>query len=403
MRILHVTESLDPVRGGPPAIVIRLAAAQVAEGHEAHILCHRTDDADGRVDRCLAVVPGFEGVVRHECEPSSWPYARATAASARRMLAGIAGSFDIVHLHEVWLPIVRVSAAAARRAGVPYLVAPHGTLSPWSLRQKARRKKLALALGYRSMLDHAAALHANRTEASLIGPLRLRCPVEILPNGIFVREVEPLPPPGSFRARVPELGADPYILFLARLQLRKGLDYLAEAFIRLAPRHPTVRLVVAGPDEGCRADFIARIGAAGLEGRVHLPGPIYGAEKIGALVDAACFCLPSREEGFSIAVLEAMAVGAPVVLSEHCNFPEVAEARAGIVVPLSADAVADALSRVLSDPAGAARMGRRARELVFQDYTWPAVARRSVEIYSRYSPARGPSVARGGRRHYDAF
>ncbi|MBX3359082.1 MAG: glycosyltransferase [Phycisphaeraceae bacterium] len=390
MRLLHVTESLDPVRGGPPAVVVRLAAAQAAAGHEAHILCHRVDDTDGRVGRFLSVVPGFDRVVRHECDPGRGLLQRATARGARRTLDTIISGFDMVHLHEVWLPIVRVSAAAARRAGVPYLLAPHSTLSPWSLRQKHLKKRIALALGYRTMLDRAAAIHAlNQTEAALIGPLALRCPVEILANGIFVQEVEPLPAKGDFRAAHPELGDDPYILFLARLQERKGLDFLAEAFIRMAARQPRARVVVAGPDEGCREDFERRIRGAGLEGRVHLPGPIYGAQKLGALVDAACFCLPSREEGFSIAVLEAMAAGCPMVLSEHCNFPEVAAGKAGHVVPLDADRLAEALAAVLSDPAAAAEMGKRARAMVMADYTWPEIARKSVEIYSRYTRSRG--------------
>lgn len=80
---------------------------------------------------------------------------------------------------------------------------------------------------------------------------------------------------------------------------------------------------------------------------MHLVGPIYGRDKYAALVDATCFCLSSRQEGFSMAILEAMACGIPVVISENCHFPEVAQARAGLVVPLNADAVAEALLLVL--------------------------------------------------------
>jgi glycosyltransferase involved in cell wall biosynthesis len=142
-------------------------------------------------------------------------------------------------------------------------------------------------------------------------------------------------------------------------------------------------LVVAGPDEGAKAAFEAQIANLGIADRVHLVGPIYGARKLSALRDCDCFCLPSRQEGFSLAVTEAMACEAPVVISTQCHFPEVKQAGAGIIVQLNAEAIAAALAAVLCDPAAARQMGRNGRELVVSRFTWPKVAEEMIDNYRR--------------------
>ena len=361
MRILHVVPSLDPAHGGPPVVAARLAAAQAGLGHDVSVL------SGDPPDRLPAFAPLWDGV---------------PGADRVGRRGTVAGS-DVVHLHGVWGGLLRSTAAATRAAGVPYAVAPHGMLDPWSLSQKRVKKRLGLLLGYRRMLDRAAFLHAlNQDEARLMAPLGLRSPVEIVGNGVFPGEVDP-PPPGTFRAAHPALGDDPYVLFLGRLHAKKGLDVLADAFAILARTDARCRLVVAGPDGGARADLDRRLATAGLAARSHVVGPLYGPAKYAALADAAVFCLPSRQEGFSVAILEAMACGTPVVVSDACHFPEVATAGAGEVVPLDAAAVAAALGRVLSDPARAA-MGRAGRAMVFERYTWPIVAERLVKAYERH-------------------
>jgi glycosyltransferase involved in cell wall biosynthesis len=258
-------------------------------------------------------------------------------------------------------------------------------LDPWSLAQKALKKKLVLALGYRRMLDGAAFLHLlNSDEEQLLRPLGLTAAVEIVPNGIAPDEFAVLPAIGEFRAVHREVGDAPYILFLGRLHPKKGLDILAAAFAMVSAKHQNARLVVAGHDEGACASFKAQITAAGLEGRVHLIGAVAGTEKLASFVDSACFCLPSRQEGFSIAILEAMACSRPVVISAECHFPEAAEANAALVVPLTAPAVADAIGAILSDPQLGNRMGEAGRALVFDRYTWARSAGTLISAYERH-------------------
>jgi glycosyltransferase involved in cell wall biosynthesis len=115
--------------------------------------------------------------------------------------------------------------------------------------------------------------------------------------------------------------------------------------------------------------------------RVHIVGSLFGADKYAAMVDAECFCLPSRQEGFSAAIIEALACGTPVVISEGCHFPEVAEAGAGAVVELDTATVAAAIDRVISDAELRRRQRIAARRLVQERYTWPAVAQQTVDLY----------------------
>jgi glycosyltransferase involved in cell wall biosynthesis len=175
------------------------------------------------------------------------------------------------------------------------------------------------------------------------------------------------------------------VLFLARLHPKKGLDILADAFAQLATHHGKAHLVVAGPDGGAQEDFTRRIAQLNLTARVHVVGPLYGRDKFAAMVDAGCFCLPSRQEGFSVAITEALACGLPVVASESCHFPQIVASGAGRVTPLDAAAVAQALRDVLADPSRRAEMGRRGRELVERHFTWPRIAPRMIGAYEEFA------------------
>ncbi|MGA2498843.1 MAG: glycosyltransferase [Tepidisphaeraceae bacterium] len=383
MRILHVISSLDPVFGGPPAIAVRLASAQAALGHDVSILHYGTGVSHTKPSDVYSGVAGFDRLHLLTLKPAT-RLERITGMAARSAIRiALAGSpCDILHLHSLWDAITRASASEADRKGVPYVILLNGVLDPWSLAQKAWKKKLFLALYVRRLLDRAAWIHyGNEDERRLVAPLGLTATAVILPNGVSPQDIENLPAKGSFLGRHPELAGRRYILFFSRLHHKKGLDHLADAFKLVAPRFPDVDLLVAGPDEGARADFELRIREHGLEARTHLVGPVYGADRFALMVDAAVFCLPSRQEGFSMAITEALGAGLPVVVSENCHFPEVRQHDAGHVVPLDSPAIADALADVLADPARAAAMGARGRSLVLARFVWPKVAEMCVEAY----------------------
>lgn len=390
MRVLHVIVNLNPEGGGPQVIALNLAAAHSNLGHEVTLACEEHPlQKEWLIERRKAV-PGLPrvNVVPIEVRGSAVSVLLGTASS--RGLEELIGVHDFVYLHGVWDPPVKVAGDIARKKGVPYAILVNGMLDPWSLSQRRWKKRFAMTMGYRKFFDGAAFLHlGNADEKKLLEPLKLRPAVEVIPNGVWAEDVVSGVKLGTFRSGYPALAGKPFVLFLSRLHYKKGLDYLAEAFVKVASRLPEAMLVVAGPDGGAREDFQSRIDRAGLGSRVILTGSLYGPAKAQALADADVFCLPSRQEGFSMAILEALGSATPVVISENCHFPEVSAAGAGIVTPLDTDVVADAVTGLLNDPSRAREMGMRGRELVLQRFTWPTIAGLSVRAMER---------ARGSRR-----
>ncbi len=200
----------------------------------------------------------------------------------------------------------------------------------------------------------------------------------------------------NFLAQYPELKGKRVILFLGRMHLMKGLDALARGFAAIAGRFPDAALLVAGPDiDGSRGRMASILREAGVLERAVFPGMLTGNDKLAALRRAGLFVLSSYSEGFSVAVIEALACGLPVVISEECCLPEVAESEAGFVVGAAGDQVAGAMSALLSDDGLRARMGRNGRKLVEQRYTWESVAQSVANAY-RAVVDRGVGLGGGG-------
>ena len=119
-------------------------------------------------------------------------------------------------------------------------------------------------------------------------------------------------------------------------------------------------------------------------GRTTFTGMLLGPDKLAVLRDASLFVLPSYSENFGLAVIEAMAAGLPVIISDQVNiWREVETGRAGRVIPCDAGALADQILELLADPAAAAQMGRQGRALVAAQFQWPRIARRLAEAYVR--------------------
>ena len=178
--------------------------------------------------------------------------------------------------------------------------------------------------------------------------------------------IPPLAPPGPADRRLD----GPYVLSLGRVEPRKGLPALIQAFDAVAPSHPGLRLVVAGPDGWGVDAFEAAVDRAASRDRVVRLGYVDDAERSALLRGAAVFAFPSVYEGFGFPPLEAMAAGVPVVAARAGAIPEVLGDAACLVPPGEADALAEALALVLDDEvvrAGlVARGGQRAGELSWE-------------------------------------
>lgn len=376
MRILHVCSSIDPATGGPANVLDRLARIQAAAGHDVTVVV--ADDPNVIV----GVVEGLQraGVRTIAGGPPSGPLyiGRGVLPAVRE---AIARGVDVAHVHGVWLHPQHWSSALLRRAGVPYVFRPCGMLDPWCLRQGALKKKLFLWLRGRRDLNAAAGLHfTTETERRLVRPLGLSPREFVIPNGIEWSEFDPPPAPSAFR-RAHGIDAEaPLVVFLSRLHYKKGIELLLPAFARAAA--PEARLALCGPGEADYVQSLKRIAAdLGLADRVLLPGMIKGRARLEALADADVFCLPSYQENFGVAVVEAAGVGTAVLISDQVNVcDEVAAAGAGEVTPCAVEPLTQKLRAMLADRRATRAMGARGRAWA-RGFDWNVVARRIEEMY----------------------
>jgi glycosyltransferase involved in cell wall biosynthesis len=257
-----------------------------------------------------------------------------------------------------------------------------GDFDPERLKFRSLKKRLYLSLLERPLLQHATTLIAlTSAEAHSYRLLGIDRPCEVVPNGVWVSE-------GSANRAL--LGnwnirdEHKVILFLGRVHPLKGADTLLSAFASVAARIRDAVLVLAGPDEfGLEQSYRAEARRLGLEHRVIFTGMVEGEAKDALLARANLFCLPSVGEGFSMAVLEALATGVPVLLTPGCHFDEVEQAGAGRVVQKTPAAIAAAAVELLSDPSQLAAMASAGRELVRIRYGWDRVVDRVVDVYEQ--------------------
>jgi glycosyltransferase involved in cell wall biosynthesis len=212
MKIIHVIGSFDPAKGGPQAVVVRLAAAQAALGHDVTILSYSDDAISARALKATAAIPGFE-CVKTFMLPIPDLYEVLTGSRAAKALSPMIASADFVHMHGVWETILLRASILCRKHHIPYCICCCGMLDIWSMRQKRWKKRIAFNLAFRRMLNGAAFIQAlNQDEVDLMRPLRLTPPVVIIANGIFLEELE------TSEGKPAAVADRPYILFLSTLQ-----------------------------------------------------------------------------------------------------------------------------------------------------------------------------------------
>ena len=393
MRLLITIPSIGLVYGGPSKSVCELAQAL---GHQGATVDLVTTDANGtekldvplqtwldKPDYRLQVFPGQVW--------GDYKWSTPLVLWLRRNLH----HYDAVHINAVFSLTSLPFYWYCHRRQVPYMMAPRGTLEPWALAYKAQKKRFYYQLFELPALDRASAIHALASpEADHITALALKPPVVTIPNGIHRQDFETLADPALFYQQFPHTQGKILILFLGRLDPKKGLDLLAPAFAQVQAQYPNTHLVVAGPDN---IDFLPTaqqyFKASNCDQAVTFTGMLTGDLKRAALAAANLYVAPSYSEGFSMSVLEAMASGLPCVITSGCNFPEAEAAQAAHVVASEVDAIARALLQCLHDPAVAEAMGDRARQLVLNHYTWDRVAAQLIEVYTAIlekKPANGP-------------
>lgn len=383
LRILHVVPSYLPaVRyGGPIFAVHGLCKALAARGHEVEVF---TTNVDGLSDSAVPIgVPVLlDGVkVWYFAVPALrrlyWSPAMTKALWQR------VADFDVVHIHSVFLWPTFVAARIARHRRIPYLLAPRGMLVEDLIRRKNQWvKRTWITLVERKNLANATLVHfTSRVEAQDAATLGMSitkfCTV---PNGVDTVERDDH---GGGSSNVIAATSDqPFLLFIGRINWKKGLDRLIAAL----PYAPDCDLVVAGNDEEHYTPVLKALAASiGVAGRVSFVGPVYGDDKIALLRGALMLVLPSYSENFGNVVLEALAVGCPVTVTPEVGAADIVrESGAGAVFAGDPAKLGAGISALVSNPAMLRCMGEKGRRFIHQHYTWHAVC---VQMETAYRQA----------------
>jgi glycosyltransferase involved in cell wall biosynthesis len=254
---------------------------------------------------------------------------------------------------------------------------------PWALRHKRWKKRVYLALVETRNLRRASCLHAlSRPEIGHLRKLAPWTPICFIPNGVDLAPFNDLPSRAELEAQCPELIGKFVLLFFSRVHVKKGLDMLAEALGQVSPAFPQLHLVVAGTDDGALSPFCDRMAELGLTRRMTFLGHVAGQRARQVWAAANAFILPSYSEGFSMAVLEAMACRLPCLITTSCHFPEAADAGAAVAVSPDSTAVTRGLLDLLERTDDERdRLGRNGRQLVEAHYTWERQAERLAAVY----------------------
>jgi glycosyltransferase involved in cell wall biosynthesis len=380
MRILHVVPSYYPaVRyGGTIPAVHDLAKALVLRGHEVQVYTTNVD-GPGISNVPLGSPVDKDGVLVWYFPTGA---GRRLFRSPQMTLALRSNlpAFDIAHLHSAYLWPASAAAFVARRIGIPYILTPHGMLIGDLIRRKNRlAKRCWIAMFERRNVNHAAAVHVTtQMEADELQKLGLKPQrLAVIP---YVVDLAPAAGCTAGENTKPFYGNQkPFILFLGRVNWKKGLDRLISAMAQV----PGVELVVAGNDEeNYQPELEALAHRKGVAARTCFIGPVYGPGKWALLRQAQLLILPSYSENFAIVVLEAMAVGCPVIVTPEVGLATIVrETNAGLVVEGTPERLAAAINGLLQDRDKCRRMGEAGRRTATKQFSSDAIAKQMERVY----------------------
>ncbi len=382
-----LTSLFPPSLGGIQTQTVALARGLAELGTEVHVV---TRPAPGRPAR-----EDGGGFTVHRAGLSRGGPAATLAyvALAARVVASLGARVSVLHAQQLLSP-ASVALVSGRLRRTPFVVASHASGAVGDLAALARQGPLG-RVRFEALRRHAAAFVAVsvpiREELARAGVPEAR--IRSIPNGVDTRRFAPAD--GEERHRLRHalgLPPVPIAIYTGRLAPEKGVDLLLDAWavVRRAGEPGLLCLVGDGAD---RAPLELRARDLGIVGAVRFTGAV--ADVASWLRAADAFVLPSRQEGLSVALLEAMACGLAVVATAVGGSGEAAGDAAVLVPPRNAEALGDALLRVLVDPSRARALGERARRRAVDRFEILQVARRYVELYREVAAGGGQGDGHG--------
>ena len=341
MNVLHLIPNIAAKMGGTAYAVINILAIEKRIGFKSTVISINSDGVGAELPESAELVtlkPSF---------PKRFLFSRSTI----QWLEKNAHHYDIAVIHTIWGGLQAKAADILYRLNVPFVIWPHGSLDPFDLQKKQYLKKLLGPVMIRPMLDKSKAVICTaKREAETIE----------LYGSKTIPAVLPLPVPFStkkgqrdrFRQKY-HLADDTFVLlFLSLIYYKKGLQILIPALKKLSAEYPNIKLVIAGSDlNGYEKKVRGWIQEYHIEDHVIMTGFLSGQEKYDAFAGGDCFVLPSMNENFGIAVVEALNASLPVLISRNVYiWEEIIESGGGWVCDYSVESLAESIKKILENP-----------------------------------------------------
>jgi glycosyltransferase involved in cell wall biosynthesis len=385
MKIIHSIPYFVPAwdYGGPLRSCYHISKELARKGHDVSV--YTTDSLNGheRITQLYEIIDGIK-VKRFKNinNTLSYRYNISTPIGLVRCPNDFSDS-DIVHMHEYRTLQNILIRRHAKNNNVPYILQARGSLTTF-FHKNLLKKTFDRLWGYKILQDAARVIALTTSEAEeckIMGVPDDK--IEIVPNGIELDEFEHLPPKGQFRSRYALDESIKIILYLGRIHQIKGLDLLVKAFTRSIKEMDRVKLVITGPDDGFLGVLEKLVRELAIEEKVLLTGPLHGEERLTAYVDADVYILPSFYEAFGLTVLEAMACGKPVIVTDRCGLADVVNNETGLVVPYDEEPLSQALIKLLSDEHLRQEFGASGKLLVREKFNWERITEQLERIYEQ--------------------
>lgn len=385
MRVLHVVPTYLPAykMGGPIKAVHSLCRSLSQKGVNTSVYTTNLDSS-GHTDVALNTPVDIDGV-----SVTYFPVTIGRRYNYSRALGRALGEnimkFDLLHIHSVFLYPTAVASYLCRKYNVPYIINPLGALDPDMINFKnSVLKQCYIKLIEKNNINNATAIHlASSYEQDKFRLLGFRTRVVVVPRGVDLKNFPEKKIQITLKELYPETEGKKVVLFMGRLHPKKGFALLAKAFKRIVDKKEKTHLLIAGTGENKYVNKVRLMfKRLNIEKHVTFAGMILGDEKIAALQGSDLFVLPSHGENFGVAVVEAMAFGLPVVVTDRVGlWPDIKEYGAGVVVGPSVEEIEKAILRLVEKDELSKSMGVKARQLVGDRFDIRKIANKMTTIY----------------------
>jgi glycosyltransferase involved in cell wall biosynthesis len=384
MKILHVGPIYSNRASGPSGNILGLAKGQASIGCSVGVLSSEPIEMSFFGSSLKNIVFLKSPAKRHF---NPWLISKRWI----KIIEDDFGKPDIINFHDTYIPFETALARIIMDAGWPYIFTPRGGLTRLAQNIKFFKKKLGNLTFFDNFINNAKAMHALcDSEASDIRYYYPQAKVFVVPNGID-EDLFSLVSKLKIAKRAPGADKDLIIFFMGRIDVyHKGLDLLVLALKMLQEkglaRH--IKLLITGPFYRQADECTMRRLTNSLKfpDNLEFTGPAYGQKKWELLMACDVFVHTSRFEGMPTAVLEAMALGKPCIVTPGTNVQEIiSRCNGGWLCDESISSIANTLIQVEKDKDAISKLGLNALSYVKNHLTWPIVSRQYIDKLSELS------------------